>query len=426
MEAPQAGRRETRLLLVTIAISVAMLLLLATFRFPEDTALQTGAAASAPLERLAARATYDELAGIMAELERRITPSVVVVPVITALGETAYLPAARIAPDRAVALLGPGERVADGPGGEPSIVVGRDVARNVVVLQVAARPGDVVVPRTGSPRPGPRYVAVADATSQGIVVRPVYVGRTDAFQDPRTSDSLLSIGAVQQTLPRGSAVFNLDAQFIGFALESTGLVTILPAQTLITVAETSTATGVAGDLGVDVQPLTPALTRALGTTTGVVVSYVDARGAAAEQVRPVDVILSVDDVPVNSVAAFQQVVASREPGSYVTLTISRNGKPVTPSVQVRAPWIAAARDESGGLVLHTLPGTGVEVRGAEAGSAAARADLRPGDVIIAVGDRPAPDADDLLQAFSKARSGESLLLRVRRGTQHRVVALEKP
>ena len=69
--APEA-RRETRLLLATIAVSVGMLLLLARFRFPEEAGRQTVEPAAAPLERLAARATFDELAGTMADLERRI------------------------------------------------------------------------------------------------------------------------------------------------------------------------------------------------------------------------------------------------------------------------------------------------------------------------------------------------------------------
>jgi hypothetical protein len=66
-----------RLLLVTIAVSVGMLLLLARFRFPDDATDQTAAPAPPPLERLAASATYDELAGIMGDLERRVRPTII-------------------------------------------------------------------------------------------------------------------------------------------------------------------------------------------------------------------------------------------------------------------------------------------------------------------------------------------------------------
>ncbi|HVB38288.1 MAG TPA: hypothetical protein VND92_07105, partial [Vicinamibacterales bacterium] len=62
--------RETRLLLLTIGVSVAALLLLARFRFPAQAPIVNPA--PPPLERLAARATYDELATIMAQVQARV------------------------------------------------------------------------------------------------------------------------------------------------------------------------------------------------------------------------------------------------------------------------------------------------------------------------------------------------------------------
>ena len=94
--------RETRLLLVTIAVSVATLLLLARFRFPADEVQPTDPA-PAPPERLAARATYDELAGIMADLERRIAPSLEVLAVHTDRPGVVHVVAPRLTADRAVA-----------------------------------------------------------------------------------------------------------------------------------------------------------------------------------------------------------------------------------------------------------------------------------------------------------------------------------
>jgi hypothetical protein len=428
MDVQETGRRETRLLVMTIAVSAVMLLLLATFRFPGEAALQPPDLAAAPLERMMARATYDELATIMAEVERRITPTVVVVPIQRERGETDYLPAIRIAPDRAIALLGPGERIVPtGTTGDAPVIVGRDPARNLVVLQVAARPGDVVTPRTGTPRPGPRYVTVVDATAQGIAVRPVYIGRTDVFNDPRTGDSMLSIGAVQQTLPPGTAVFTLEGAFMGLALESTGLVTLHSAQTLMAAAETAPPVPHAiGNLGLEVQALSPALARATGTGAGVVVSHVDPDGPAADRVRPTDVLQTIDGLPIASVSGYYQVIATREPGTAVTLTLSRAGKPLTEVVEVRAPWRGGPADQTGGLILQTVRGTGTEVIGTEPGSPAARAGLRAGDLVLALGDRKAPQSTDLLRAYAGAPSGDILLLTIRRGTQHQVVALEKP
>ena len=426
MEATSGGRRETRLLLMTIAVSAVMLLLLASFRFPGEATLPPPELATAPLERMIARATYDELAAIMAEVERRITPTVVVVPVQAEHGDTSYLPAVRITPDRAIALLGPGERIASGPSGEAPVVLGRDLARHLVVLQVAARPGDVVTPRTGTPRPGPRYAVVVDATAQGIAVRPVYIGRTDVFNDPRTGDSMLSIGAVQQTLPRGSAVFTLDGTFVGLTLESAGLVTLQSAQTLTAAAETAPPSPAPiGDLGLEVQTLTAPLARAAGVPAGVIVASVDPDGPAAGRLRPHDVIQAIDDRPIQTLAGYHQVVAGREPGTAVTLTVARGGKTRSETVDVRAPWRGGPADRTGGLILQHRPGSGTEVLGTEPGSPAARAGLRAGDLVTAVGERATPEPTDLLKAYAAARSGDLLLLTVRRGRQHQVVALEK-
>src|SRR6185437_9473543 len=68
--------RETRLLLLTIAVSVGALLLLSRFRFPAQAPIVTPS--PPPLERLAARATYDELADIITQLQARLEPGLVV------------------------------------------------------------------------------------------------------------------------------------------------------------------------------------------------------------------------------------------------------------------------------------------------------------------------------------------------------------
>lgn len=67
--------RETRLLLLVMVIAVAVLLVLARFRYPvADRVAATPAAG--PIERLAARATFEELALIMADLSARVQPTI--------------------------------------------------------------------------------------------------------------------------------------------------------------------------------------------------------------------------------------------------------------------------------------------------------------------------------------------------------------
>jgi S1-C subfamily serine protease len=413
-----------RLLLATVAVSVAMLLLLARYRFPEEAARQTVESAPAPLERLAARATFDELASIMADLERRVLPSIVTVAGLSASG-TVYVPAVRLASDRAVALLSGDRRVGPLSGGEPPVIVFRDAARDLVVLQTPIVTDAVPpLPPTIS-RPGPRYIAVVETSGAGHAVRPVYIGRTDLFTDPRWSDPLLSVAAVPQTVSPGSAVFSLDGTFIGLATESAGRVMIVPAQTLRTIAAGAPpAPAVRADLPLEVQPLSPSLSRASGAERGVMVSYV--RDPKAE-VAAGDVIQTIDGIDVMTVGGYQLVAQSRRPGAQVKLALVRRGEPLTVSVtavEADAATVSTSEDELG-AVLRSVLGIGAEVVAVEPGSAAARAGVRRGDLIVRVDGTLAPDSGSILKIFGSAKPATFLLLTIRREGQHQVVALEK-
>jgi hypothetical protein len=422
-----SGQRETRLLLVTIAVSVGMLLLLARLRFPEQTELQPADPAPAPLERLAARATYDELAGIMADLDRRITPSLVAIPVQGEAGQPMHVPAVRFTADRAIALLARDERI--GPtaaSGEP-VIVGRDAARGLVVVQVASRPGDVVTPRVGAARPGPRYVAVVEATSQGTAVRPVYVGRTDLFQDPRTGDSRLTVAAGPQTVPQGAAIFSLGGEFIGLAGDTRGAISIFPAEQLQAIVQNASSSVTArGDLGITVQALSPSLAKAAGVDSGVVVTAVDANGPAAGVVRSADVIQAVDGSQVTSLSGFQQAAQTRVPGASVSILLVRGGKPETVTLTAHSVTLqpAPAAGEIG-AALRNADNAGVEVITTMPRGAAAAAGLQRGDLIVALNGEPAPTVSAIERAYAAAEPTQALLLTVQRGQQFQVIALDK-
>jgi S1-C subfamily serine protease len=430
MPQQQGGRfgRETRLLLTTIVVSVGMLLLLARFRFPQDSTITPDEPAAPPLERLAARATFDELASIMADLNRRLSPRIAVVRVQPDRAGGPYAVAPRLTDDRAVVLLAANEGLApSGTDGVPPIV-GRETGRDLAVIGVTPRADSAVTPRIGAPRPGPRYVAVVEGTAQGPALRPVYVGRTDLFQDPRTSMSVLAISAVQHSLPRGAAIFSLDGTFIGLASESGATTTIIPAESLRAVAQSAQAVAQArGDLGLDVQTLTNALARAAGVDRGVMVNHVARGGPADENVSSGDVIQAVDGTNVTTVVGFQQLEQTRIPGAPVVLTIVRRGKPLQVTVRAADTALASlpAAGDDPGMVLRTVRGAGVEVVTVAPGSAAADAGVEAGDLIVAADGVEQPAAGAIERAYRTAPRGGSVLLTIRRGLQHRVVAVEK-
>ena len=420
----RTGGRETRLLLVTIAVSVATLLLLARFRFPEDD-IQPTDPAPAPLERLAARATYDELATIMADLERRIGPALEILALQTDRPGAMYVAAPRLTSDRAVALVARDERLAPVTGDTAPVIIARDPSLEAAVLQVSGA-SEVVAIRSGTPRPGPRYLAIVEGTAQGPAVRPVYIGRTDVFQDPRGSGALFSVVAAQQTIPRGAAVFNLEGAFIGLASERAGTLTIVPAETLRKLAESAQPQAAPpGDLGIEVQPLTPALARAAGADTGVMVSYVHPDGPAAGILQTSDVIQALDTTRITTVAGFQQVAYSRAPGTAVSIDIVRRGTPSTLKVTAVPPMSGEGAADLGAL-LRTLGSAGTEVIRVLPDGAAARSGLQPGDIIVALEGRNNPASRDIERAFRSLPAGGALLVTIERAARHRVLTLEKP
>jgi S1-C subfamily serine protease len=420
----RSGGRETRLLLVTIAVSVATLLLLARFRFPAD-AVQPTDPAPAPLERLAARATYDELASIMADLERRIAPSLEILAVQSDRPGATYVAAPRLTPNRAVALVARDERLAPATSEAPPVIIARDPSLEAAVVQVA-EPREVVTFRSGTPRPGPRYVAIVEGTAQGPAVRPVYIGRTEVFQDPRGSGTLLSVIAAQQTIPRGAAVFNLEGAFVGLASERAGALTIVPAEVLRRIADSAQAQAAPpGDLGIEVQPLTTPLARAAGTDAGVMVSYVHPGGPAAEIVQTSDVIQAIDGTRITTVAGFQQVAQSHAPGTVVTVDVVRRGAATPVKLTAAAPMSGEGAADLGAL-LRTLGSAGTEVIRVLPEGAAARGGMQPGDIMVALNGRNNPSASDIERAFRALPSGGALLITIERAARHRVVTLEKP
>ena len=83
IERPPFWSRETRLLLLTVALSVAVLFALARFRFPGQEPLELPAQ---PLQRLAARAAFEDLSAAVSRAAERLRPALQVVRVPTSVG----------------------------------------------------------------------------------------------------------------------------------------------------------------------------------------------------------------------------------------------------------------------------------------------------------------------------------------------------
>jgi len=442
--------RETRLLLLTLAASVVLLLVLARFRFPEEQGVPTlpDRPPAAPLERLAARATYDELASIVADLERRIAPALVVLRVETSgsprgLSASApgagifsnvalrWVPGVRVRPDAVLARIELGGSVVGLVGSEarPELEA-YDPLRGVAIIRVppiADSPPSIWEAGTPGPLNG-RYVAVVEGTLGGPTLRPTFLGRADPIVDVRWGGPLLVLGGELQA-PTGSLVFSLDARLVGMSVLEEGSLAIVPAAALLEVVDelTNRPPPLVGDLGVEVQPLTPTLAAATDTATGVVVAWVDPDGPAAGRLEFGDVIERVGGQPVNTTRTFGILEARVPPGTEVTVRVVRKGEYVDTAIVAASatppedPELAARL----GLVLRARTGSGAEIVSVEEGTAAARADLAAGDLITSIGDQARPTPAQVRRAYADASDGTWLLVGIRRDNRHLVVALEK-
>jgi serine protease Do len=184
----------------------------------------------------------------------------------------------------------------------------------------------------------------------------------------------------------------------------------------------------------------PAIARVYGSGTGVTVSSVVA-GSPADQagLKVGDTITSVDGKKVTKGAELVSDIASRKPGSKVTLSFLRNGKTQETSVTIadRAKLFAArlgedqANDDEntpkqskfGVTVRKVTPemadrldmaaGKGVIVQDVKPGSFAEDVNLGRGDIILEVNKQPVNSEEEFGKVESNLKSGQDVVFLVR-------------
>jgi S1-C subfamily serine protease len=103
-----------------------------------------------------------------------------------------------------------------------------------------------------------------------------------------------------------------------------------------------------GRIGVAIQDLTPDLAQALGTahTGGAVIARVEA-GSPAQRagLKPSDLIVAVDGVPIRNASELRNRVGMSQIGATVALRIERHG--VESTIEVRIAQLADRRERVG-------------------------------------------------------------------------------
>jgi len=417
--------RETRRLLLTALVSMLTLWVLARVRFPERPALPNPVPPI--LDQLTGPPTFAELAARVGELRGQLADSLVSLvfdrhdaPAGSG-GPVQRAVALRIRDDLAVTVLSPAAR----RGAAPRGVVAEDRGSGLTLVETATKTRPQL-PIFWSPRDlqQPRYLLASSPSPEDISLQPTFVGSLAPIDTPQWSGSVWALPTDAAVSP-GALLFTEQGELVGVVVQSDAGSAIVPARVLLASAERllETPPKAAGELGVEVETLTPRLAAATGAKAGVVVAWVDPAGIAAPSLRIGDVIEAIDDVAITNAEQWRVRVTRAGVGDTLNLRVMRRGAPRIVQLLVRAP--SAENAAFLGLRMARVARVGTEVTRVVPGSASEAAGIATGDLITAIGNINAPTPGQIASAFEGLESGKLLIVAVTRNGAHRIMALQR-
>jgi serine protease Do len=344
-------------------------------------------------------------------------------------------------------------------------VVGRDPLTDIAVVKVdATNLPAVTFADTSKLEVGDRVLAIGNPFGIGETVTSGIVSamgrRVGILSDVRGYENFIQTDAAINPGNSGGALIDVDGRLIGIntailsrsgGFQGVGLA--VPADLVSQVAEGLVKNGkvVRGFLGVSVQDITPALADSfnLKSRAGALVAQVEPNGPAAKAgVQEGDVITSVNGEAVTDSNKLTLDVSTFAPGSKITVDVLRNGQTeklaaiagVRPS-RMGGQSVEATADNDDVGVLNgvavddltpdnrremNLPAQlhGAVITDVAPDSAAARAGLNSGDVILEINRQRVESAKDAVDLSAKAESKKTLVKLWSRGSTIFVVVDE--
>jgi hypothetical protein len=418
--------RETRRLLLTALVAVLTLWALARVRFPDRPPLPNPVP---PIfDQLTGPPTFADLAARVAELRGQLSDSLVSVVLFPDRvdGDVTAAPdriaALRIRDDLALAVIAPAARRG---GTAPLGVIAEDRGSGLTLVQTSMKTRPVV-PIFWSPRDleQPRYVLASAISPRDISLHPAFIGSLTPVEIPQWRGPVWAL-PMDAAVTAGALLFTEQGELVGVVAPYAAGLAVVPARMLLASAEQllEAPPKVPADLGIEVATLTGRLAIAAGAENGVVVAWVDPSGVAATTLRAGDVIQSIDGVEITDPEQWHVRAARTGVGDTVTLGVTRRGAQSTMQLSMAPPPDQSAA--ALGLVMRPVPRVGAEVMRVNRGSAGEAAGILAGDLITAIGSVTAPTPAQVRSAFASVEQGDLLIVAVRRGGAHRVMAIQR-
>jgi serine protease Do len=305
-----------------------------------------------------------------------------------------------------------------------------------------------------APRVGDWVLAVGNPFGLGGTVTTGIISASGRDIGAGPYDDFLQIDAPINRGNSGGPAFNLKGEVVGINTAiyspsggSVGIGFAIPSSTakaiIADLEDDGTVTR--GWLGVQIQPVSAEIADSIGLdkASGTIIAAVsDDSPAGISGLRTGDTILAVNGEDVAGPKELSRKVAAIKPGTSVEMTVFRDGKQRTVTVDIGTmPGEVTAAASTGeqdampedtprlGLALaQSRNGEGVMVADVLDGSPAALQGVRAGDVILEIEGAAVNQPEAAIQALRQAmkkKGGKAVLLLVKNDRGQRFVALQK-
>jgi serine protease Do len=322
-------------------------------------------------------------------------------------------------------------------------VVGSDEPTDVAVIKIEAK--DLPTVKLGDPsllKPGEWVIAIGSPFGFDNSVTAGIVSATSRAMGS-TYASFIQTDVAVNPGNSGGPLFNLDGEVIGinsqiYTSNGTymGLSFAVPIDIANNVREQLVSTGrvTRSRIGVKIGEVNAQLAESFGLDRprGALVSEVEAEGPGAKGgLQPGDVILKIASIPIEKSQQVPAEISKQKPGSSVSVEVWRNNKSqqltVRPEEMQDGVKQVALRERGDGGLTGKLGLSIRELTPAERASAgvegallvqevegpAARAGVRPGDIIIGVGSKKISSVKELQELTKKSSRAVALLVQRR-------------